>query len=445
MDLHLLADQPYFGAWLYDDHLVTCDLKKRHLGIHNPSAAVFWVLLEEAVSLDLLVQDYAEIFSISVKQAQQDLESCLRNWKSDGWVCQNEHGHWSIEPKIGGNDVSTMTSGCTSVTALKPATNLDSAPSLHRQSYCFGDVSFELQIKSTTPIEKDSFKLNFCERLIAVCNGFAKLPAAIDVNYPDNAYRPTKPGYVPSNAWATLTFEGQNILLQDSCDPNARFVSTELAMGHVYESLIRMSYPNRQVVLTLHAAGVEKNQQCLALAGVSGVGKSTLSAFLARSGWVLLGDDIVAIELHQSDKPSLGLLPFPTAVGLKSGSWPTLAPLYPELEHLPALPYGGKLAKYLAIKASHDRFAPSTPSFWDAIILPQYVSNTENSKKRVVKPLTPAEGLRGLLTAGMSLFGAPTVAEVDHALHALIGLPCFSIEYSNFDEALACLNDLTRN
>jgi hypothetical protein len=443
MDLHLLTNQSHFGAWLYDNHLVTCDLKRRHLGIHNPSAAVLWGLLEEAVSIDLLVQDYAEIFSISVKQARQDVESCLRTWKADGWACQNEHGHWLIAPEIGKMDEPRMSNGCNNVTGFNPIADLSSTVGLHCKIYSFGDVPFELLIKSTAPIEKDSFSFNFCQRLISVCDGFRQFSFARASN---DLRNPNPPNHASKTAWVTLTFDGLNILLQDSYDLNARFVSSELAMGHVYESLIRISYPKRQVVLSLHAAGVKKNHQCFALAGVSGVGKSTLSAFLAHSGWYLLGDDIVAIELHQSSKPSLGLLPFPTAVGLKSGSWPALAPLYPELEHLPVLPYGEKLAKYLAIKAMHDQFAPSAPSFWDAIVLPQYKSNIENSnKKRAMKPLTPAEGLRGLLTAGMSLFGAPTVAEIDRTLNALIGLPCFSIEYSNFDEALACLNDLTRN
>jgi ABC-type dipeptide/oligopeptide/nickel transport system ATPase subunit len=76
-----------------------------------------------------------------------------------------------------------------------------------------------------------------------------------------------------------------------------------------------MSYPARNVVLTLHAAGV-KQERCFALAGVSGVGKSTLSALLAHAGWELLGDDIVAIEINQNvqQTPSLGLLRFPAAI-----------------------------------------------------------------------------------------------------------------------------------
>jgi hypothetical protein len=430
MDVLLLTGQQHFGAWLYNDHLVTCDLNTRHIGIHNPSAAVLWMLLDGAVTLELLSQDYAEVFSISAEQAQQDIQTCLTAWQAQSWVCQNTSGRWLIEPVIGDAKVSSFDNASIATSAFNAPTNLSAAVSVHRETYCFGDKPFELHIKATAPLKKNSFALNFCERLIAVCSGFSKLSVE------NNSSDPSKPFGM---AWVTLTFDNQNIAIEDSIEPGARSVSTELAMGYVYEAFIKVSYPQRNVILTLHAAGVKKNNDCLSLAGVSGVGKSTLSAFLAHSGWHLLGDDIVAIELHEKDQPSLGLLPFPTAVGLKAGSWPALTPLYPELDHLPTFPYGEKLAKYLAIKR---KLNDLTPSFWNAIVLPRHTLRSESQERQAVKVLSPAEGLQGLLTAGMSLFGNPTVATIDKALSALIKLPCFSIEYSDFDEAQACLKDL---
>jgi hypothetical protein len=176
----------------------------------------------------------------------------------------------------------------------------------------------------------------------------------------------------------------------------------------------------------------------LALAGISGVGKSTLSALLANAGWALLGDDIVAIELNPCGQSAatLGLLPFPTAISLKSGSWPPLLPLYPGLAELPIFAYGEKVAKYLPLAPTTTE---KTASSWDAIVLPRFVRN----QALKVQALRPAMGLQGLLTAGMSMFGEPTVQSMDDALNALIRLPCFAIEYGHFDEVNACLKDLT--
>jgi hypothetical protein len=50
-------------------------------------------------------------------------------------------------------------------------------------------------------------------------------------------------------------------------------------------------------VLPLHAASVEVDGQAIALAGVSGVGKSTLAAAFLRRGFPLLADDVTPIAL----------------------------------------------------------------------------------------------------------------------------------------------------
>jgi predicted ATPase len=106
---------------------------------------------------------------------------------------------------------------------------------------------------------------------MAICGGFTKLDAL-----PEGA------------GWVTVSLVGEDIILQDSNNQHPRRLESELAMGLVYEAMI----------------------------GVSGVGKSTLSALLAHAGWELLGDDIVAIEINQNvqQTPSLGLLRFPTAI-----------------------------------------------------------------------------------------------------------------------------------
>jgi len=434
-----LTQTPSFGAWLYDDHLLTCDLKKRHIGLHNQTSAAIWLLLSDGIDDEDLFKDYADLFALPLVQARLDVEHCLADWHSQGWVERNAAKQWCF--CLNDEQVST-----------EPAVQglIEHAPLLdheiHRGVYCFGDVPFELQIRSTcmavidqashsklnshlsilngsplSPLPLSASAKGFSERLMAICGGFPKLDAL-----PEGA------------GWVTVSLDGEDIILQDSNNQHPRRLESELAMGLVYEAMIGVSYPARDVVLTLHAAGV-KQERCLALAGVSGVGKSTLSALLAHAGWELLGDDIVAIEINESvqQTPSLGLLRFPTAISLKSGSWPSLMPLYPELADLPVFPYayGEKHAKYLPLARMS---AQQTVSTWNAIVLPRFVLN----QTLKVQELRPALGLQGLLTAGMSLFGEPTVETIDHALHALIKLPCFNIEYGHFDEVNACLKEM---
>ena len=420
--LHCLGKSSSFGAWLYDDHLVTCDLKKRHIELHNPASAAIWLLLSDvtndANSDANIVKEYAELFALPLAQARSDVDACLANWLKYGWFVRDVSNKWrlSLPDEQVSPDSDTFS-------RLVDEPFCDHV--IHRGFYCFGDVAFELQIRSsTTKVAIDPSTQGFTERLIAICEGFAKLDE------------------LPSGTtWVKVSIDDKHIFLQDSGNQQARRLEAGLEMGLVYEAMIGVSYPARDVVLALHAAGV-KQGRCLALAGVSGVGKSTLSALLAKAGWELLGDDILAIELNKGGQstPSLGLLRFPTAISLKSGSWPRLLPLYSELADLSVLPYtyGGKEAKYLPIAhtATHQ-----TASSWDAIILPCFVSD----QALKVQALRPALGLQGLLTAGLSMFGAPTIQTIDHTLNALIRLPCFAIEYAHFEEVNACLKDLTIN
>jgi len=407
-----LTQTPSFGAWLYDDHLLTCDLKKRHIGLHNHTSAAIWLLLSDGIDDEDLFKHYADLFALPLVQARHDVEQCLADWHSKGWVERNVAKQWCF--CLNDEQVSTDS---TAFGFIEHAPLVDHE--IHRGVYCFGDVPFELQIRSTCMAEIDQAsqsKLNihssilndsplsswplsasakgFSERLMAICGGFTKLDAL-----PEGA------------GWVTVSLVGEDIILQDSNNQHPRRLESELAMGLVYEAMI----------------------------GVSGVGKSTLSALLAHAGWELLGDDIVAIEINQSvqQTPSLGLLRFPTAISLKSGSWPSLMPLYPELAGLPVFPYayGEKHAKYLPLVRMS---AQQTVSTWNAIVLPRFVLN----QTLKVQALRPALGLQGLLTAGMSLFGEPTVETIDHALNALIKLPCFYIEYGHFDEVNACLKEL---
>ena len=424
--LYCLGQSSSFGAWLYDDHLVTCDLKKRHIELHNPASAAIWLLLSDltsdltsdATSDDEIVKEYADLFALPLAQARGDVDVCLANWLQYGWVVRDVSNTWRL--CLPAEQVSPESKAFSRIADEPFCDHV-----IHQGFYCFGDVAFELQIRSsTTKVVIDPSTQGFTERLIAICEGFAKLDK------------------LPSGAgWVTVSIDDKHIVLQDSGDQQARRLEAGLEMGFVYEAMIGVSYPARDVVFALHAAGV-KQGRCLALAGVSGVGKSTLSALLAKAGWELLGDDILAIELNQVDQstPSLGLLRFPTAISLKSGSWPRLLTLYSELADLSVFPYGygGKEAKYLPIAhtAIHQ-----TASSWDAIILPRFVPD----QALKVQALRPALALQGLLTAGLSMFGAPTIQTIDHALNALIRLPCFAIEYAHFEEINACLKDLSIN
>ncbi len=57
-------------------------------------------------------------------------------------------------------------------------------------------------------------------------------------------------------------------------------------------------------MLALHASSVQVGDACVAFAGASGAGKSTVAAFLTRRGWPLVSDDVSVLSVRQ-DGPAV--------------------------------------------------------------------------------------------------------------------------------------------
>jgi hypothetical protein len=66
----------------------------------------------------------------------------------------------------------------------------------------------------------------------------------------------------------------------------------------------------RQDLLWLHAAAVERNGMGLLVAGPSGQGKSTLSTHLCEKGWKFMSDDIAPVRMSSNDVLPFPLVPF---------------------------------------------------------------------------------------------------------------------------------------
>jgi HprK-related kinase A len=100
--------------------------------------------------------------------------------------------------------------------------------------------------------------------------------------------------------------------------------------------------------LIVHGAALERHGRALLLPGPDGAGKSTLAAGLALSGWRLLSDAIVLLDLETGR-----ILPLPRPIGVDGGALEALRAFQPSFsfaasEH--ALPRGN--ITYLSAPAS---------------------------------------------------------------------------------------------
>lgn len=98
--------------------------------------------------------------------------------------------------------------------------------------------------------------------------------------------------------------------------PVLKVALTELALEHLDQ-------------VALHVATLSTDDGALLIVGAPGAGKSTLSVALGASGFRLEGDDVGALE----PDGRVRALPFPAT--LKSGAWPLLDQLRPDLDDRP--------------------------------------------------------------------------------------------------------------
>ncbi len=93
----------------------------------------------------------------------------------------------------------------------------------------------------------------------------------------------------------------------------------------LFDLIRKIAYQRTDFLLAMHACAVEKKGACLIFPGVSGSGKSTISAGLYNSGWNILSDEVAVVgDLGQ-------VMALPLSIGLKPGSWPLLVGSFPNL------------------------------------------------------------------------------------------------------------------
>src|SRR5262249_37136280 len=188
-------------------------------------------------------------------------------------------------------------------------------------------------------------------------------------------------------------------------------------IGCAHELILNWEHPETEFLAYFHAAAVSRGELSILLPGVSGTGKSTLAAYLVAKGFDYLGDDCIALA-----RSNRSLRPLPTCLSLKTGSWPILTPLYPELPSLPVINCHGRYSRYV-----QPRKARHTGGERTVILFPSYAkSNTTR-----VTPLPALETMKRLIWIGTDLYRPTTHATLAEFLKFLEQTPAYELVYSD--------------
>ncbi|MFB3904579.1 MAG: hypothetical protein ACE15E_14110 [Acidobacteriota bacterium] len=209
-------------------------------------------------------------------------------------------------------------------------------------------------------------------------------------------------------------------------------LSPEQLIPLFYDRLRRFSYQTRPYLLAIHGSILERAGRASLIVGRSGSGKSTLAAALLARGYILVSDEPAVVDLS-GDR----VLAMPLGLGLKAGSWPTVAQDYPGFDLAPThIRFDGRQVRYLLPDLI--RVAPNGERIAAAqVLFPRYVPGVGGHCRR----LSPVAALRAIVNSG---YQVPDLEEerVNRIIAWLADLSCYSLTYSSTAEALSFLTSI---
>lgn len=210
--------------------------------------------------------------------------------------------------------------------------------------------------------------------------------------------------------------------------PLENVLDTHPTLARVVQVLLRLEHPQRSLLAYCHAAAVDRGGRSLLMPGSGGMGKSTLTGFLVANGFSYLGDDIVAIAEDDGS-----LLPLPSCLSVKSGSWPLLEEFFPALSQLPTLHRFGRDIRYVEPQGNYQCLpAAAAPS---AILFPRYTTGAPTC----LDQLSPLQTMIRLIGADAAMIVPATEARLAKLLSLVEQTPAFELTYSDLPGAMQAI------
>lgn len=184
--------------------------------------------------------------------------------------------------------------------------------------------------------------------------------------------------------------------------------------------------------LVFHAGVAEKGGRAVVIPGMSGLGKSTLAAGLALTGWRYFSDEFALIDLDTRES-----IPFPRPISLKNESIDVIRQFAPEAGVTEALTdtHKGSVAYVPPMQDWIDRMAERAPI--GAFVFPNYKPDSAP----LAEVLAPPEAfmLSTVSSVNYDRFGARSF---DALTWLMDNVKVYSITYPDLASGIALVDDI---
>jgi hypothetical protein len=394
-----------------DDGLMVVDLNAFEFTLMNGTAALLWLeLIERPRAPAALADGIASLFEADGAAVLGDVEAILDTWRGVGWLTTGDDGMVFIDPETDAPPPEPY--------RVIPERDLEAATGNAGLEWS-RDLDFP-----GAPVSVRFLSEPGCEGSdvsVRAATFLAGIPTA------------SRGSASPIMVYGTRS--GMLLRLGSVC-VEATDVSD--ALSRLVLWCFYLAYGTEDFLGTFHAAAVGKEGGAILMPGGSGVGKSTLTAYLAARGWRYGGDDIVGLSRPVGGDRRHVVLPFCSSISVKQGAVAILKDAYPGLVDLPEVFYDTKRARFPAVPHCRHMGADLGPRRISAIVFPQFDASARTS----LTPLSTRETMLAL--AGI---GYRTGERMDETLLAgmfdfLDGTPAYRLAFSEISEAEAVLEKL---
>lgn len=406
-----LLDRFYWR--LVDSSLFVVDLNQLKLTILNASAGVLWLsLIDQIRTRDQLTDILSEASGADSGDVTPDVGAMVAEWTDLGWITGSAKGSLTISSQT----TEPRPPRYRAVTREKLDRVVSASGDEWRMDCNLIGKSVSIRFLCDPGLEGSVLS----RRTGSFLNGIPRSDQTAE-----------------SAIHCFVTSDGIFLRLNDTC---VHALDAPDGMSRLILWAFYLGYGADNFLGTFHAAAVGNEKGAILMPGISGRGKSTLTAFLTANGWIYGGDDIIGLGHPTTDDPRCLVLPFCSALSVKEGSVPVLEPLYPGLGSLPEIDYDIKSARFLGIPQEKQMGADPTPRRIRAIVFPHFDKAAPPAE---ISPLTSRDALLQLAGVGYRTGERMDPMLLSSFLDFLEATPKFKLDFSDLASAERALKELS--